>query len=237
MQEPTRPILIGVSTRQPRPALGRQLVLVLAGLSLAMTAVPWAFGATSSGSNASPQAVVRQTTTRLFHALEQPGTTKSAAVPASSAVVALVDRIVSPHVDYQAVARRALGSHWKSMSPEQRKRFTKQFHELLVHTYSTVVTSYTHARIQYAGVKRDVQDRAAVVRTVVAAKGADPVHVDYRMIREHGDWMLLDVDIGGASLLTTYRRSFADLIAKKGISGLLQALAKKNQALTASRGD
>jgi len=49
---------------------------------------------------------------------------------------------------------------------------------------------------------------------------------------EKGDkgWMVYDVVIDGASLVTTYRGSFNDQIQKGGIDGLVKTLQDRNRS-------
>jgi phospholipid transport system substrate-binding protein len=44
-------------------------------------------------------------------------------------------------------------------------------------------------------------------------------------------WKVYDVTVGGVSLVTNYRESFAAEVRKSGIDGLVKSLRTRNQSL------
>lgn len=200
------------------PGLRALAVTLLLGAALA---VPHpATGA--AGTQAGPRALVQEATARLFAAIEAQDDRDDAA-----RIHTIVDRIVSPHVDYRGVARAVLPDHWGGMSARQRERFTEAFHELLIRTYGTAAAAYTGAEIRYTGTRVSGDGSGAQVRTEVRS-GAKPVQIDYRLRRVGGEWKLVDLAVDGASLLSTYSRSFAAQIEEIGTDGLIERLIAKN---------
>jgi phospholipid transport system substrate-binding protein len=49
-------------------------------------------------------------------------------------------------------------------------------------------------------------------------------------------WKVYDVVVGGVSLVTTYRDTFANEVRSSGIDGLLKSLTDKNRQLAAKGG-
>jgi phospholipid transport system substrate-binding protein len=55
------------------------------------------------------------------------------------------------------------------------------------------------------------------------------VSIDYEMEKTPSGWKVYDVKVGGVSLVTTYRDTFASEIRERGIDGLIKSLAAKNR--------
>ena len=59
--------------------------------------------------------------------------------------------------------------------------------------------------------------------------------IDYSMQKNANGWKVYDVTVGGVSLVTTYRDTFADEVRNGGIDGLIKTLAEKNRQLEAKQ--
>jgi len=60
--------------------------------------------------------------------------------------------------------------------------------------------------------------------------GGPQIPIDYRMEKKDGAWMVYDVVIDGASLVTTYRGTFNDQIQRGGVDGLVKMLQDRNRS-------
>jgi len=130
----------------------------------------------------------------------------------------LVETKILPHFDFTRMTRIAMARNWRLASPEQQNELTKEFKTLLVRTYSTALTSY-----------RDrPEDTEVTVRSEVRQPGAQPVSIDYEMEKTPDSWKVYDVKIGGVSLVTTYRETFAAEVREHGVDGLIKSLVSKN---------
>jgi phospholipid transport system substrate-binding protein len=49
-------------------------------------------------------------------------------------------------------------------------------------------------------------------------------------------WKVFDLAVGGVSLVTTYRDTFATQVRTAGVDGLIKALAEQNRQLAAKSG-
>ena len=145
-------------------------------------------------------------------------------------LVQLIDAKVLPHFNFSAMTALAMGHSWNKANPEQKKRLTEEFRTLLVRTYSTSLSQYRDQKIEVKPLKIAPQDKEATVRTAVIQQGGPPIPIDYSMEKGDKGWMVYDVVIDGASLVTTYRGSFNDQIQKGGIDGLVKTLQDRNKA-------
>lgn len=175
-------------------------------------------------------ALVKKTTDELFAAVNAYGG-KLSENPAKARE--FVDTYITPHVDLEGFSRLVLGKYWRDATPEQRKEFLEQFHQLILRTYATAVTSYTGIEIQYQPMREESRENFATVRTLIPRPDGDGVKVDYRLHCRNDVWKLFDVTIAGVSMVTTYRTSFSAEIKKSGLDGLIKVLDQKNKEVGA----
>ena len=67
------------------------------------------------------------------------------------------------------------------------------------------------------------------MRSEVKQSGAAPMTIDYSMEKAPTGWKVYDVAVGGISLVTTYRETFANEVQSGGIEGLIKSISEKNQ--------
>ena len=71
--------------------------------------------------------------------------------------------------------------------------------------------------------------QATVKSTVIMDGGQQPVKIDYVLYNTDKGWLVFNVVVEGASLVTVYRNQFADEVNKGGMAGLIQSLRNKNK--------
>jgi len=54
--------------------------------------------------------------------------------------------------------------------------------------------------------------------------------IDYDMEMTPVGWKVYDIKVGGVSLITTYRETFAEVVRDDGVDGLIKSLSDKNRA-------
>ena len=150
--------------------------------------------------------------------------------------VALVEEKVLPHFNFTRMTALAMGPNWRKASPEQQKALVEQFQTLLVRTYSAALSSYRNQVIDFKPLRAAAADADVLVRSEVKQPGAEPVSIDYSMEKTPGGWKVYDVVVGGVSLVTTYRDTFANEVRENGIDGLIKSLADKNRRLETKNG-
>jgi phospholipid transport system substrate-binding protein len=132
-----------------------------------------------------------------------------------------------PHVDFMALSRWVMGKHWRKATPEQRQTFVDQFRELLLNNYLRSVTEYRNETIEFMPL-RDPDKTKVVVNGIIDQQGGPPVHVDFRMHRAKGEWLVYDVVVEGVSLAVTNRSMFSQKIRDQGIEGVIAELEARN---------
>jgi phospholipid transport system substrate-binding protein len=150
--------------------------------------------------------------------------------------VALVEEKVLPHFNFTRMTALAMGVNWRKATPEQQKQLVDEFRTLLVRTYSTALSSYRNQTIDFKPLRAQPGDTDVMVRSEVRQSGTEPVTIDYSMEKTASGWKVYDVVVGGVSLVTTYRDTFANEVRSSGIDGLLKSLTDKNRQLAAKGG-
>src|SRR6266849_4011900 len=174
-----------------------------------------------------PDVLVKSITEEVIAILKQDkdiqaGDTKKAAD--------LIETKIVPHFNFIRMTRIAMGRNWRLASPEQQKVLADEFKTLLVRTYSTALSNYRDQQIDYKPLRAKPEDTEVTVRSEVKQSGSSqPVGIDYEMEKTPSGWKVYDVKVGGVSLVTTYRDTFASEVREHGVDGLIESLVAKNR--------
>lgn len=144
-------------------------------------------------------------------------------------IIELVDSKVMPNVDFEAVTRSAVGPRWRSATPEQRAQLQTEFKTLLVRVYAGALTQISDQTVEVTKTLPVPGGSQVVVQSEVRGGGSEPIKLDYRLDKRDAGWKIIDVNVGGIWLVTSYRSQFAQEIGKGGIDGLITALAERNK--------
>ncbi|HWR88345.1 MAG TPA: ABC transporter substrate-binding protein, partial [Acidiferrobacterales bacterium] len=143
----------------------------------------------------------------------------------------MADEKVLLHFDFRRMSQWVLGRFWKEATPEQRDRFTSEFRDLLVGTYSQALLNYNDQKIVYLPVQRKPDDTEVTVKTEVKQTGGQPnIPIHYSFYKnKDGAWKVYDITIEGVSLVTNYRSVYATKIREKGMDALIAEIADNNR--------
>lgn len=143
----------------------------------------------------------------------------------------MADEKVLLHFDFRRMSQWVLGRFWKEATPEQRDRFTSEFRDLLVGTYSQALLNYNDQKIVYLPVQRKPDDTEVTVKTEVKQTGGQPnIPIHYSFYKnKDGAWKVYDITIEGVSLVTNYRSVYATKIREKGMDALIAEITDNNK--------
>ena len=144
-------------------------------------------------------------------------------------IIALVDSKVMPSVNFEVMTRSAVGPQWRTATPEQRTKLQAEFKTLLVRVYSGALTQIKDQTVEVTKTLPVPGGTQVVVQSEVRGKG-EPIKLDYRLDKDGEAWKIIDVNVGGIWLVTSYRSQFAQEITAGGIDGLISKLAERNKA-------
>jgi len=133
--------------------------------------------------------------------------------------------IIDPIFDYEEMARRTLGSHWRRRTPAEQEEFAKLFRAFLEKIYSDRVDWYDGEKVTFGRETID-QDYSQVESTVINAKG-EQSSVVYRLKRTGGKWKVYDAVVENISIVANYRSQFDRVISKSSFEELKKMLKEK----------
>jgi len=173
-----------------------------------------------------PDVLIKQTSDQVIKALEEQ---QEQLKKDPNHVYKLVDEIILPHIDFEKMAKLALGKNWRKANTAQKKSFTIAFRQLLVRTYSKSLSEYTGQKLIYKPFKMKAGAKKVTVKTEIDQNSGFPIPVNYSLFIKGNDWKVYDIKIDGLSLVTNYRGSFAKEIRAKGMAALIKKLQDKNK--------
>jgi len=193
----------------------------------ALIAIGWVSAVAAA--MAEPDVLVHDTTEEILKRIRS---NKDAYAADHKKLYAMVDELVLPNFDFRAMSKLVLGQNWRQASEDQRTRFTHEFRDLLVRTYSTALLKYTNEEIIYLPYRGPLTERTAEIRVEVkSTSGARNVPLAYSFFRRApGDpWKVYDVTIDGVSLVTSFKTTYGERIQRDGLDALIAQLAKDSR--------
>jgi phospholipid transport system substrate-binding protein len=141
-------------------------------------------------------------------------------------ISALVDKYLLPNFDVETSARAVLGVHWRTATPEQRKRFVDAFYHSLLANYGAVLSEFTSDKLKIYPTNVDSGADRATVRTDVKRDNGDRIAVNYSMRKTPQGWKAVDVNIDGISYVKSYHDDFDAQIDQQGMDAVISRLEK-----------
>lgn len=135
-----------------------------------------------------------------------------------------IEEIIRQRVDYEEMAKRALGAPWPTLSKREQQEFVSLFVQLLRDTFAGRITEHHDEQVAYLGEHRE--DVYAEVHTQLKGRKVDTL-IDYRLIDRGADWRVYDVVIDGASIVSNYRSQFTTIIREVSYVGLVTKMKQK----------
>ena len=196
-------------------------VAFAAGLGLSMLSYPVHAAPSSSG----------DTVQGLYDTLL--GTMKNGRTLGQSGRFTQLEPVIRRSFDIASMARLAVGPSWASLAEAQRQQVTESFGRYISAIYADRFDSYAGQKLEVTG--EQAAPSGVMVKSQIVKANGEPVKVDYMMRRSGDSWLISDIYLDGAiSELATRRSEFAAILKKEGIDGLIAALNRKADILTAT---
>ena len=127
--------------------------------------------------------------------------------------------------DYEEMAKRALGPHWRQRTPAEQEEFVKLFRDFLERVYSDKIGLYGGEKVRFG---REVMDNefAQVESKIIQLKGEE-IAVVYRLKQVNGQWKVYDAVVENISIVNNYRSQFDRVISSSSYEELVKRLREK----------
>jgi phospholipid transport system substrate-binding protein len=199
-------------------------VILAAGLS-AVAALSLGAGVASAAddvSNLGPQELVNKVANDTLKDL---AANRAVYEKDKNKVRELVDKNMLPYFDTAYSAQLVLAKHWRTATPEQRKRFVDAFYQSLLQNYGEALLEFTPDRLKVLPFQGSPTDKVATVRTEIRRDNGSRVPVNYSLRKgDTGGWKAYDVQIEGVSYVKSFRTDFGSEIDQKGLEAVIQRL-------------
>jgi len=144
-----------------------------------------------------------------------------------------LEPVIRRTFDIPSMARLSVGSSWASLTEAQRQQVTEGFGRYISAIYADRFDSYAGQQLQVTG--EHPAAAGVMVRSQIVKANGELVKVDYMMRRDGNNWLISDIYLDGAiSELATRHSEFAAILKSQGIDGLIAALNRKADILTAT---
>jgi phospholipid transport system substrate-binding protein len=144
-----------------------------------------------------------------------------------------LEPVILRSFDIASMARLAVGPSWAGLTEAQRQQVTESFGRYISAIYADRFDSYAGQKLEVTG-EQPAPSGVMVKSQIIKANG-EPVKVDYMMRRNGDSWLISDIYLDGAiSEVATRRSEFAAILKNEGIDGLVAALNRKADLLTAT---
>lgn len=179
---------------------------------------------------ATPTQTLRKLHNKINRLLKKKTPTGS---PAEKRVKDQVRQAVNTLLDFQELAKRSLGKHWKERSEAEKEEFVQILQDLIERNYVKQLKSNLGYQLEYK--KEEVDQEKALVQTVVKVKKdrrTTEIFIDYKMRKTNGTWMVYDVITDEVSIVRNYRSQFNRIIRKDSYEILVKKMRDKLQETT-----
>ncbi len=131
--------------------------------------------------------------------------------------------IIEPVFDYQTMAKLSLGKkYWPTLNQAQQVKFSSLFSKRLQNSYLEKLDLYSDEKILYG--EPQVKGKKVHMPTSLISKDSS-IDMLYKFYRSTDGWKIYDVEIGGVSVIQTYRSQFDGVLSEGTIEDLFEKLS------------
>lgn len=184
-------------------------------------------GTAAASAELTPTESVRSTVSEVIRILDSPELKQSGRAAERRRHI---EQVVRDRVNYEEMAKRALGVPWRSLTDSERREFVGLFVQLLRDTFAGRIDEYTGEQVLYLSEVRE--ERYAEVKTKLTGRKLDTL-LDFRLANRLGNWLVYDVVIDGASIVGNYHAQFTSIIRDLSYAGLVNRMKEKTLVVKA----
>jgi len=201
-------------------------LLFLSGMVAGLTmASPSLAATTSNGIESSATEAIKGTINNLIQILDDDTLKQPEQAEARRHEI---EAIIKHRVDYEEMARRALGASWSTLSHRDQHEFVDLFVQLLRDMFAGRITERSDEQVVFLGELRE--GAFAEVKAQMKGRKID-TPIDFRLIHRAHEWWVYDVVIDGASIVSNYRSQFTSIMRDVSYVGLVKKMRQKTIAI------
>lgn len=125
------------------------------------------------------------------------------------------EQIFAQYADVPLIARKSLGSAYRTANPAQRKAYIKAFKGYMAHSYGNkYFKQFVGGSIEITKSKKI--SGGYLVDSIVKTKKYAPFITQWHVINAHGKDKLYNIFVEGVSMLTDTRQQIGSMLDKRG---------------------
>ncbi len=139
-----------------------------------------------------------------------------------------VTAILVDLLDYDELARRALGTHWSEHTPAEQQQFVGLLRQLVERNYRTNLEHILEFNVTYG--TEGTLPEGALVSTSARSQSdrrQPAVEINYSMHQVGESWRVFDVNTDGVSLVRNYQQQFNRIITQHGWAELITRMQQR----------
>ena len=130
--------------------------------------------------------------------------------------------------DLPRISKFVLGINWRRATPEQREAFLDVFEDVNLQRFMPMFAKYADQKFTVDKTRPDKnKPRLYFVDSTIHRGEAEPVSIEWRVIKTDDRYKIIDVVAEGVSMVLTLRNEYGAVIKNKGIDGLIDQLRKR----------
>jgi phospholipid transport system substrate-binding protein len=141
-----------------------------------------------------------------------------------------IEQVIRQRVNYEDMAKRALGWPWIELTDSERHEFVALFVQVLRDTFACRIDNYADERVLYLSEQREKS--FAEVKAKLSGVKVDTL-LDFRLADKAGHWYVYDVIIDGAGIVGNYHAQFTSIIRDHSYAGLVHKMKAKTLVVKA----
>ncbi len=143
----------------------------------------------------------------------------------------LIHSVVKEKFDWEEISKRALGVHWRGLSPAQQKQFAEIFDDFLERTYISKVNLFLKETRDFSSknifyLKETIDGQYALIDSKIPLADEE-IPISYKLINKDGKWVVYDLTIEGVGIVANYRTQFNELLSNGSFETLIEKLKSK----------
>lgn len=175
-----------------------------------------------------PELVVKETVDAIVNNIQ---TNRAQYQKDTQALYTMVENTLVPAIHVPRMANLILGKkNSRAATAAQKKAFADEFKTFLLRSYATALLEYTgNEKVVYEPVNAAPgADKVTVKAALISSKGNRYPVVLYMSNRKDTKWRAYNMEVAGINFVATYRATFGDIVARRGVDGLIADLRAKN---------
>lgn len=135
-----------------------------------------------------------------------------------------IRKIVDEILDYNELAKRSLGRHYKDRSKEEIEKFNTLMKELIETSYMKKITSSVDYKLD---IKEEKDEEGELIVNTEISSQDGKVQVGFALFKRDSRWVVYDLIIDEVSTLKNYKSEFNKIIKEQGFDMVLKKMENK----------